>query len=88
MKRNAIVSSMIAAGIVSAIVAGGIKLYQPVVPDARAATAASLNAAPMTPIAAQALPNFSALVHAYGPAVVNVSVTQAQKKAEIGRAHV
>ena len=82
MKRSAIASSMIAAGIVSAIVAGGIRLYDPVVPDARAGTTAVMNAASMKPIAAQALPNFSALVHAYGPAVVNVSVTQAEKKAE------
>lgn len=82
MKRNAIASSMIAAGIVSAIVAGGIRLYEPMVPNARASTPAVVNAAPMAPIAAQALPNFSPLVHAYGPAVVNISVTQAQKKVE------
>lgn len=79
MKRNAIVSSMIAAGIVSAVVAGGIKFYEPMVPNARAGTPAVLHAAPMAPIAGQALPNFSPLVHAYGPAVVNISVTQAQK---------
>ena len=72
---------MIAAGIVSAIVAGGIRLYEPV-SNARASTPAVVNAAPMAPIAAQALPNFSALVHAYGPAVVNISVTQTEKKAE------
>jgi serine protease Do len=79
MKRSAIASSMIAAGIVSAIVAGGIRLYEPMVPDARAGAPALLNAAPVTPIAAQALPDFSSLAQAYGPAVVNVSVTHAQK---------
>jgi len=79
MKRNAIASSMIAAGIVSAIVAGGIRFYEPMVPDARAGAPAVLNAAPMAPIAAKALPDFSSLAQAYGPAVVNVSVTHTQK---------
>ncbi|HXV10659.1 MAG TPA: DegQ family serine endoprotease [Burkholderiales bacterium] len=79
MKRSAIASSMIAAGIVSAIVAGGIRLYDPVVPNARASAPAVLNAAPMAPIAAQALPDFSSLVQAYGPAVVNISVTHGRK---------
>ena len=79
MKRSAIASSMIAAGIVSAIVAGGIRLYEPVVPSASAAAPAVMNAAPMAPIAAHALPDFASLAQAYGPAVVNVSVTQAPK---------
>ncbi len=79
MKRSAIASSMITAGIVSAIVAGGIKLYEPMVAEARASAPAVVNAAPMPSIDARALPNFSALVHAYGPAVVNISVTQVQK---------
>jgi len=79
MKRTAIASSMIAAGIVSAIVAGGIRLYDPVVPNARASAPAVMNAATMAPIATQALPDFASLAQAYGPAVVNVSVTHAQK---------
>ncbi|MDH3286744.1 MAG: DegQ family serine endoprotease [Betaproteobacteria bacterium] len=79
MKRKLIVSSLIAAGIVTALAAGGMKLYEPIVPHANAGAPAVLNAAPAAPIALQALPDFSPLVDAYGPAVVNISVTQTVK---------
>jgi serine protease Do len=84
MKRKLVVSSLIAAGIVTALAAGGMKLYEPLVPHAHAGAPAALNAAPAKPIALQALPDFSPLVDAYGPAVVNISVTQTEKPGHEG----
>ena len=79
MKRKALASSLIAAGIISAFIAGGIKYYEPVITPARAEAPATLNAKGAAAIAPESLPNFTALVHAYGPAVVNISVTQTEK---------
>jgi len=84
MKRKTLASSLIAAGIISALVAGGVRYYEPVISPARAEAPAVLNATGAARIAPQALPNFSSLVHAYGPAVVNISVTQTQKAGMAG----
>jgi serine protease Do len=75
MKRKLIVGAIVAAGLVTALAAGGLKLYQVGVPQASAAVTVQA-AAPMT---AQGLPDFASLVERYGPAVVNVSVEQMVK---------
>ena len=79
MKRKALASSLIAAGIISAVIAGGIKYYEPIITPARAEAPATLNAKGAVATAPESLPNFTAIVHAYGPAVVNISVTEAEK---------
>ena len=77
MKRKLIVGALTAAGLVTALTAGGLKLYQVAVPQANAAVTTQ---APV-PLAAQGLPDFATLVERYGPAVVNISVTQNVKTA-------
>jgi serine protease Do len=84
MKRKAIVSSLVAAGIVTALVAGAFKVSEPIVPHARASAPAVLNVTPTASISSQALPDFSPLVQQYGPAVVNISVTQTAKASAEG----
>ncbi len=76
MKRKWVVGSLVTAGIVTAIAAGGVGYYAPVFPHARASAPAVLNPAPD---ALRALPDFSRLVKQYGPAVVNISVTHTVK---------
>ena len=78
MKRKLIVGALAAAGLVTVLTAGGVKLYQVAVPQANAAVTAQ-TAVSATPLVAQTLPDFASLVERYGPAVVNVSVTQAVK---------
>jgi len=77
MRQKVLVRSLVAAGIVAVLAAGGIKAYAPFASSARAATAAAPAAAdtPAAPLATQTLPDFAVLVERYGPAVVNVSVT-------------
>jgi serine protease Do len=75
MKRKLLIGSLVAAGIATAVVASGVRFYEPIIPHARASDPAVLNAMPETPIASQVLPDFSTLVKRYGPAVVNISVT-------------
>jgi serine protease Do len=74
MKQKVLVRGLVAAGIIAALAAGGIKAYEPFTSSARAATMAAPVGA-VAPLALQTLPDFAALVERYGPAVVNISVT-------------
>jgi len=74
MKQKVLVRGLVAAGIIAALAAGGIKAYEPFASSAHAATAAAPAAAGAPP-ATQTLPDFAALAERYGPAVVNISVT-------------
>jgi serine protease Do len=78
MQRKFIVGVLTAAGLVTALTAGGLTLYQHGMPEANAAVTTQTGA-PAGPYAAQGLPDFSSLVERYGAAVVNVSVEQAVK---------
>lgn len=76
MRHKVLVRSLVAAGVIAVLAAGGIKAYAPLAADARAAaTATTAPAAAVAPVAAQTLPDFTVLVERYGPAVVNISVT-------------
>jgi serine protease Do len=71
LKQKLIVRSLAAAGLVTAL-GFGVSYYEPLTAHAR--TAQVTEAASAQPVAA--LPDFSKLVEQYGPAVVNISVTQ------------
>jgi len=79
MNRTAIKKTAIAAALVLAFGAGAgsIRVFQPVHAEPQAA--AQSVTAPAAPLVA--LPDFSVLVDRYGPAVVNISVTQKVKTA-------
>jgi serine protease Do len=80
MRAKAIVRSLAAAGVVTVLGVGGIKYYEPATAHAvPVEAAASVSKAP----AVAALPDFSALVERYGPAVVNISVTH-EPRAQAG----
>jgi serine protease Do len=79
MKSKLLIGALAATGLAATLAAGGYTLYQPFMTHAHAATAAV--AQPAAPAAARALPDIAALVERYGPAVVNISVTQTQKTA-------
>lgn len=72
LKLKTIVSSLAAAGVVTALAVGGIKYYEPAGAHARNAVVAEQSQAVLA--SARSLPDFSALVEQYGPAVVNISV--------------
>jgi serine protease Do len=74
LKPKAIVSSLVAAGLVAALAVGGVKYYGPATAHARNVVSAEQSALAAAPIAARSLPDFSALVDQYGPTVVNISV--------------
>jgi len=74
MRQKVLVRGLVAAGIVAALAAGGIKAYEPFATSANAASAPAPVAA-AAPLPTQTLPDFAALVDRYGPAVVNISVT-------------
>jgi serine protease Do len=80
MRAKAIVRSLAAAGVVTVLGVGGIEYYGPAT-----AHAAPVEAAASVSKAASvaALPDFSALVERYGPAVVNISVTH-EPRAQAG----
>jgi serine protease Do len=70
MKQKRVKGVLISAAVVAALTAGGLRVYEPLQVHA---------AAPG--VALQALPDFADLVQRYGPAVVNVRVTQAVRAA-------
>ena len=80
MKQTALVRGLVAAGIVTAALVGysQIGLSLPSMAQANPAPAAVTAAAPATAVT---LPSFGAIVQQYGPAVVNISVTQDAKVA-------
>jgi serine protease Do len=81
MTQKFFTRSLAAAAVIAALGFGGYKVYEPAHAQARASEAIVQTAAP-TPVVA--LPDFSALVDSYGPAVVNISVTQNIKTASAG----
>ena len=83
MRRKMIVGAWVAAGLATGLAAAGFQLYQPILPHANAAATAQA-AAPAAQPAVRGLPDFSPLVERYGPAVVNINVTQAQKAGTAG----
>jgi len=74
MKLKAIVGGLIAAGVISAAV-GGYSHAGPALTKTKSTEAAAVVADTRAP-AAVALPDFSAIAERYGPAVVNVTVSQ------------
>jgi len=72
MQHKILVRSLIAAGLVTALVAGYSRAGVPAPSQPQAATAP---AAVTAPAATAQLPGFTWIVQKYGPAVVNVSVT-------------
>lgn len=82
LKLKTVVSSLAAAGLVTALAVGGIKYYEPAGAHARNAVVAEQSTAVLA--SARNLPDFAALVERYGPAVVNISVTQNVKTAYSG----
>lgn len=78
MKQSLLNKSLIATAVFLALGFGGYRAYQPVHAEARA-VAVEASARPLV-----ALPDFAALVERYGPAVVNISVTQNVKTAYNG----
>lgn len=75
MNQSLLKKSAVATAVFLALGFGGYRAYQPVHAEVPAVTAA----APAQPMVA--LPDFSTLVDRYGPAVVNISVTQDVKTA-------
>jgi len=81
MTQTVFRKSLIATAVFLALGFGGYKVYQPAHAEPQPA-AISAQAAVATPLLA--LPDFSVLVERYGPAVVNISVTQNVKTAYSG----
>jgi len=82
MKKTA-VAVAVALAIGAGAGAGAFKVFQPVHAGTQLTSAAiSGDAAQAAPLVA--LPDFSVLVDRYGPAVVNISVTQKQQKTAFG----
>ena len=82
MRQKLIVAALAGAGFTAVLAAGGMTFFQAFTAPAQAGTPAITQ--PATPPLARALPDFSTLVDTYGPAVVNISVTQMQKTAAEG----
>ncbi len=82
MTQSIFSKSLIATAVVLALGFGGYKVYKPAYAEPHPATIAS-QVVPASPVVA--LPDFSVLVERYGPAVVNISVTQNVKTAYNGR---
>jgi serine protease Do len=80
MKQKVLVRGLVAAGLFTAVAVGysQLGLSLPTIAQANTAPAPAAAAAPA---AASTLPSFSAIVQKYGPAVVNISVTQDAKVA-------
>jgi len=81
MTKSLLNKSLIATAVALAIGFGGYKVYQPAHAQSHTMVSA-LQAAPAATMAA--LPDFSVLVERYGPAVVNISVTQNVKAVSNG----
>lgn len=72
MNKSLLNKSLIATAVFVALGFGGYRVYQPV--NAQQGVAAVAAETPIRPLVA--LPDFAGLVDRYGPAVVNISVTQ------------
>lgn len=80
MKRKVVVSSLIAAGILAPMAAGGAAFDEPPVKDTLATAHAVLHKRSAAPTVTEALPDPSWLAQQYGPAVVNISASVEMKK--------
>lgn len=83
MRHKLMVSGLMAAGLSAAVLAGCAKAEFPVVHPAQEAEAVSPPTATTHQLAGSPLPDFSWLAQKYGPAVVNVSVTEMTKSAAV-----
>jgi len=82
MQQKALVRSLIAAGLVTALIAGYSRAGVPAANQPQAVTAPPAVTAPATqPIAGAQLPGFNWIVEKYGPAVVNITVSSNAKMA-------
>ena len=82
MQHKILVTRLLAAGVIAAAGFGVARLDAPVMASAHAADVApTVAAAPVAAANLIALPNFTTLVKRYGPAVVNISVTEKQRQA-------
>jgi serine protease Do len=81
MTRKIFTRSLVAAAVIAALGFGGYQAYKPAHAQPRADKTVVQTVAPTGMVA---LPDFSALVESYGPAVVNISVTQNVKTASSG----
>ena len=77
LSNSVLKKSAVAMALAAALGAGAFKVWQPVHAELQP-RAAAVTQSPATPLVA--LPDFAALVDRYGPAVVNISVTQKQQK--------
>ena len=93
MKLNVMVKNLVLAGVLGGAGFALARYEMPVVDDARAAIEQP-SATPVVPVASAAqqiatpqvaLPNFTGLVQRYGPAVVNITVTQRASKASMNQ---
>jgi serine protease Do len=80
MKSKAIVMRLALAGVIAGAGFGVARLDAPMVASARAADLPPISAAPASPGSMIALPNFTTLVKRYGPAVVNITVTEKERQ--------
>ena len=79
MKAKPIARALLIAGLSAGLAAGCSGVSTSAFPVSRAAAPVAQTEAHPAPSTAAALPDFSALAAKYGPAVVNISVTQAMK---------
>ena len=80
MQTKIIATRLALAGVIAAAGFSVARLDSPLFDSARAADIPPVSAAPVAPGNMIALPNFTALVKRYGPAVVNISVTEKQRQ--------
>ena len=86
MKLNRLVRNLVAAGVIGGAGFALARLEMPLLNPAEAATTTAQAAVQVAPAAVQVatptaqLPNFTGLVSRYGPAVVNITVTQKAQK--------
>ena len=82
MKLNRLVRNLVAAGVIGGAGFVLARVEMPLLNPAEAATTTAQPAVPVAPTATPTaqLPNFTGLVSRYGPAVVNITVTQKAQK--------
>jgi len=83
MRHKLMLSGLVAAGFSVAVLVGCARAEFPVVHPAREAEAVSSSSTTTHQLAASTVPDFSWLAQKYGPAVVNVSVTEVTKSAAV-----
>jgi serine protease Do len=85
MRHKLMLSGLVAAGFSAAVLVGCARAEFPVVHPAREAEAVFSSSTTTHQLAASTVPDFSWLAQKYGPAVVNVIVTEVTKSAAVMR---